>query len=549
MGIFRQFPYTNFHDLNLDEILRIIKDLINEWNNFNEEWDVDIAEEVDKWLEAHPEVTTTIQDGAITTAKLADKSVTFNKANNNLLDGIYAGLREYKINDTLTMRKNLLKPSSYDRNFVSRKTRTSYVDSNTWGLQSVEYIDYTNTIILGFTKNDDSGVCQLVEVSRDFSTVIRRMEGLQLGHCNDMAYNPTNNRLYVATMTTGVYARKIVEIDITTLTISNVIDVNRPIYQLSYDRVNNVFIAGSTEWIIYDTNFEIISTIPFDDFDSVIGTTSTGQGTASVNGNLILLKQNYEYSYLITFDYNTGSIEQIQRYKNTMAGDEAESLCFIPNDGLYIINGQNYISAYKFNLGYDSSDDDMFNILYSGEPIPSNSDLNNYFQSGKYYCATGAISDTITNKPTEFTSRGFNLYVITQSVDWVMQIIAGTGNLGKHFYFRMRSATADWSNWRALQQEAVMITPDGSPLAVNGTVTIPAYILNNYKVISICMHRGRYTGSVTIPTQTITNNDALNGSCIFATHDKYWEFGINPQGVITLTAESGLSDPYVKIAY
>ena len=35
-----------------------------------------ITEAVDAWLEEHPEATTTVQDGAITTAKLADGAVT-----------------------------------------------------------------------------------------------------------------------------------------------------------------------------------------------------------------------------------------------------------------------------------------------------------------------------------------------------------------------------------------------------------------------------------------------------------------------------------------
>ncbi len=36
MGIFRQFPYSNFHDMNMDEILKIIKNLLEEWAALNE---------------------------------------------------------------------------------------------------------------------------------------------------------------------------------------------------------------------------------------------------------------------------------------------------------------------------------------------------------------------------------------------------------------------------------------------------------------------------------------------------------------------------------
>lgn len=38
MGIFRQFPYSNFHDMNMDEILKIVKTMYEEWQDTKEEW-------------------------------------------------------------------------------------------------------------------------------------------------------------------------------------------------------------------------------------------------------------------------------------------------------------------------------------------------------------------------------------------------------------------------------------------------------------------------------------------------------------------------------
>lgn len=40
MGIFRQFPYTNFHDLNLDWILKNMRKLLTEWAEHQEKWEV-----------------------------------------------------------------------------------------------------------------------------------------------------------------------------------------------------------------------------------------------------------------------------------------------------------------------------------------------------------------------------------------------------------------------------------------------------------------------------------------------------------------------------
>lgn len=39
MGIFRQFPYSNFHDMNMDEIIKIVKNMLEEWAQYYTTWD------------------------------------------------------------------------------------------------------------------------------------------------------------------------------------------------------------------------------------------------------------------------------------------------------------------------------------------------------------------------------------------------------------------------------------------------------------------------------------------------------------------------------
>lgn len=39
MGIYRQFPYSNFHEMNLDEIIKIVKNMLEEWAQYYTEWD------------------------------------------------------------------------------------------------------------------------------------------------------------------------------------------------------------------------------------------------------------------------------------------------------------------------------------------------------------------------------------------------------------------------------------------------------------------------------------------------------------------------------
>ena len=64
MGIFRQFPYSNFHEMNMDEILNIVKTMDEEWEATKTEWasykefidnyfnNLDVSEEVLEALRA-----------------------------------------------------------------------------------------------------------------------------------------------------------------------------------------------------------------------------------------------------------------------------------------------------------------------------------------------------------------------------------------------------------------------------------------------------------------------------------------------------------------
>ena len=39
MGIYRHFPYSNFHEMNMDEIIKLMKELLEEWEATHEEWE------------------------------------------------------------------------------------------------------------------------------------------------------------------------------------------------------------------------------------------------------------------------------------------------------------------------------------------------------------------------------------------------------------------------------------------------------------------------------------------------------------------------------
>ena len=51
MGIFRHFPYSNFHDMNMDEIIKIVRQLADDWVAYQEQWG-QLYEDIDTAFEA-----------------------------------------------------------------------------------------------------------------------------------------------------------------------------------------------------------------------------------------------------------------------------------------------------------------------------------------------------------------------------------------------------------------------------------------------------------------------------------------------------------------
>lgn len=49
MGIFQQFPYSNFHEMNLDEMIKVIKNMLDEWAQYHAEWDAWMDQMNDDW--------------------------------------------------------------------------------------------------------------------------------------------------------------------------------------------------------------------------------------------------------------------------------------------------------------------------------------------------------------------------------------------------------------------------------------------------------------------------------------------------------------------
>lgn len=64
MGVFRNFPYSNFHEMNMDEIIKLMRELSDEWKKTSEDWEsmqdfinnyfdnLDVSEEISDKIDA-----------------------------------------------------------------------------------------------------------------------------------------------------------------------------------------------------------------------------------------------------------------------------------------------------------------------------------------------------------------------------------------------------------------------------------------------------------------------------------------------------------------
>lgn len=181
----RKFPYTNFHDLNLDWFLARFRELEHEWKDYRtlwEAWKTEITndfnslkeyvksilgnltfeEYINKWLDEHPEATTTVEDHSITRVKLnksLDDMIFFEPVNvltlgvkNDGSEDISAIVNEatkehslffpagiYKVSNELKLEHSIY-GVGYNRRFNKDRTFTTFVSD-------METTDNTNAII------------------------------------------------------------------------------------------------------------------------------------------------------------------------------------------------------------------------------------------------------------------------------------------------------------------------------------------------------------------------------------------------------------------
>ncbi len=344
MGIFRQFPYSNFHDMNLDWILLRVKEL---WkgvfeldkriDDFIIETEPAIRDEVDKWLDDHPEATTTVEDGAITLPKFSDE------LKNDFLE--------------LETSPNLL--SYNQRKFYDAPTILGeYYESETKfaRLQSTCFNKLNNHYLFVFAP--DTGQTTNVIVETDMNLTVIKRKALNLVKGNDATYNPRTDKYYIVA---GSGDPRIFVIDPYTLSIENEIviaDFADGFGQIAYNEKNDIYIL--TEYAtnrVYKsdssfTQLNYLFTELKDDhityeYDNIVSSDfQTAESIDDIFINIYWIYSNGINSYARAIFYNLYTNEKtceidipIGRY------EEPEGVCF--NGYALLLTGydRNYITT------------------------------------------------------------------------------------------------------------------------------------------------------------------------------------------------------------
>lgn len=402
MGIYRQFPYTNFHDLNLDWFLSHFNEIMSEWETFKNEINNKVDELIDfkewfeqwtsaeidnavwEWLTEHPEAitmnwfVTPQMYGAVGNGTHDDTNAFIMAFNSGKQVIVPNG--NYRLSETLVTDESILyidRGSYTDEKIVCSKSLTegtinaynlenkSLVDYRLVGVQGACYNSDHNSIIYGSDANTEDNNSILVEIGIVSGEILSYMKNNQFGHINDITYNP-NTRKYYMTYGEGndiVIVNEFLVFEEKRY-ISGVVGL---IAQISYDIDSNVFIINTVADGLYilDDSLTVIKRV---------STNSSGannypyeniadeypQGSTIYNGQFISIYWLWgrdgfpSYARLIQYNYLTGEIKQINDVVYEYGNEEPEALYTIGDD-VYIVGyyGTTLTTA-KLNYNHDN---------------------------------------------------------------------------------------------------------------------------------------------------------------------------------------------------
>lgn len=131
------------------------------WNNIKDNIGTASDEQVANWLDAHPEATTTVQDGAVTTAKLADGAVTDVKLaqTGGVLDGVKSISKGLENGGSIdfglypTYQLGIVHNGNYDNPSAETNTAYSQLFIKTYDVVNIDVVNGYKAMLVYFQED------------------------------------------------------------------------------------------------------------------------------------------------------------------------------------------------------------------------------------------------------------------------------------------------------------------------------------------------------------------------------------------------------------
>lgn len=325
MGIFRQFPYTNFHEMNMDWLLAKFKELADEWLSYSANWE--------KWKTDTDTAFQELKDYVLNYFDNENVKIEIIKYMDDLKDSGYFD----DVIASMAIRVNTVNANLVFQCFNDYNTTPHLLDG-------MAYID-NNMIAIYHSSYSDMGKITIINATT--FEIISELTG-ELFHGNSLTYK--DGYLYVCTAfsqtSPTVLIPDIITVDVTDPYDPRIVSTIQPplpsystgIYSLAYDPVTDAFYAicarGETtgefnRLIIYENDLSAITgEMILKDAQPV-----SNQGVQLVyNGIAYIAYYDLNYVGYYAFDITNGNLINVFRMpkyiNNYRFVGELESICY-----------------------------------------------------------------------------------------------------------------------------------------------------------------------------------------------------------------------------
>lgn len=570
---FNWFPGTNMHDLDLDWLIKSMrdlwgkmKDLRNDMETFTIETAEKIKEYVDEWLDDHPEATTTVEDGSITAQKL-NSDFLLRVENNYVTLQMFGGVCDGQTDDHNAFNQALAYASKNGKTVLIRTFDVVRIDG------AVFVPSNTRLVINGSILCNYGATACLETFDRVAITP---------------GYTGTHNILIEGWGTIDGGGSVSTFYGVTPIRIHHSKDVTIRNITIK-DWVNNHAIETSSENVVID-NVKFLGCVQ---------TTSDGNHSEAVQLDIC----------------TSGSASGAIPYDNTRAKNTVIKNClFAPSEAglLYAAIGNHgtvfddsfgtmYTGLKILNNIFQYSRDNTINLLMNVEDIEicgnrfenqifAGSTLNDGNILLSYYIRNAKIHNNVF---IDSLGSGINIGYLgdtgagTYENDWMTNInisdnvfynycTRNTNNSGIILAHKAKSIAIHDNVFNTINQigavpvrvqdatnnstylQNTVISPNtyngkeityenwSQVMTINSTYQIPAYIMNGV-TMKLFAYRYAVGGSTVIDIEDIKAGYLASGAAIYIDNERYFKFTISTTGLVTLTEKGSSSgDPYMK---